>query len=104
AAEVEWEPPEHLAAARQAFPRSLVVRSPLVFVGRDEELATAEWHLETSEGLGLLWLVGEPGIGKTRLAAEAARRAYDRGWDVLFGRCDEDLDVPFQPFLAALRD
>ena len=44
AAQVEWEPPEHLAADRLAFPRSLVVRSPLVFVGRDEELATAERH------------------------------------------------------------
>ena len=75
-----------------------------IFVGRDGEL----------ERLGQLWkeaaagerrvalLAGEPGVGKTRLAAELAQRAYDGGGVVLAGRCDEDLGVPFQPFVEAL--
>lgn len=47
-------------------------------------------------------LSGEPGIGKTRLAAEIARFAYDEGATVLFGRCDDELGVPYQPFVEAL--
>ena len=46
---------------------------------------------------------GEPGVGKTRLAAEVARSAFDDGGVVLYGRCDEDLGVPYQPFVEALR-
>ena len=34
---------------------------------------------------------GEPGVGKTRLAAELARRVHDEGARVLDGRCDEEL-------------
>jgi DNA-binding CsgD family transcriptional regulator/tetratricopeptide (TPR) repeat protein len=74
------------------------------FVGRGTELALADELLAGGrERLALLWLLGEPGIGKTRLAAEMARRAYTDGAIVLFGRCDEDLRVPYQPFLEALR-
>jgi tetratricopeptide (TPR) repeat protein len=47
---------------------------------------------------------GEPGIGKTRLAAEVAAFVYEEGGGVvLAGRCDEDLGVPYQPFVEALR-
>ena len=46
---------------------------------------------------------GEPGIGKTRLVGELAREVYDADGDVvLFGRCDEDLAVPYEPFLDPL--
>ena len=45
---------------------------------------------------------GEPGIGKTRLAAEAARLAHARDWTVLYGRCDERVRTPFQPFVDTL--
>jgi DNA-binding SARP family transcriptional activator len=48
-------------------------------------------------------LSGEPGIGKTRLIAEIARRAHESGGLVLFGRSPEETVVPFQPFLEALR-
>ncbi|MGH9037986.1 MAG: ATP-binding protein, partial [Acidimicrobiia bacterium] len=48
-------------------------------------------------------LGGEPGIGKTRLALEVARGAHGDGAVVLAGRCDEDLGVPYQPFVEALR-
>ena len=45
---------------------------------------------------------GEPGIGKTRLATEAARDAHAAGATVLYGRSDPESLVPFQPFAMAL--
>jgi DNA-binding CsgD family transcriptional regulator/tetratricopeptide (TPR) repeat protein len=74
------------------------------FVGRLGELALAE-ELLTGERATttLLWLLGEPGIGKTRLAVEIARRAHWDGTAVLFGGCDPELRVPYGPFLQALR-
>ena len=45
---------------------------------------------------------GEPGIGKTRLSSELARRAHTQGMTVLYGRCDDELGVPYQPFVEAL--
>ena len=43
-----------------------------------------------------------PGIGKTTLATQAARAAFEAGAIVLLGRCDEDLGVPYGPFVEAL--
>lgn len=50
-----------------------------------------------------VFVAGEPGIGKTRLVAAAARRAHRDGALVLFGRCEEDLSVAYQPFTEALQ-
>ena len=47
-------------------------------------------------------LTGEPGIGKTRLAAEAGLAAHARGALVLYGRTDEGLASPYQAFAEAL--
>ncbi len=48
-------------------------------------------------------VAGEPGIGKTRLTAEFAKRTHAGGGAaVLFGRCDEGMGVPYQPFVEAL--
>lgn len=48
-------------------------------------------------------LAGEPGVGKTCLAAELAMQVNDQGGVVLAGRCDEVLGVQYQPFVEALR-
>ena len=48
-------------------------------------------------------IAGEPGVGKTRLAGEWSRQAYAQEAFVLYGRCDEDLGAPYQPFAEALR-
>jgi predicted ATPase len=53
--------------------------------------------------LRVVLVAGEPGVGKTRLAAELARIVHDEGAMVLAGRCDDDLGVPYQPFVEALR-
>ena len=47
--------------------------------------------------------MGEPGIGKTRLATELAQRAHREGATVLYGRNDPESLVPYQPFIAALQ-
>ena len=49
-----------------------------------------------------MMVVGEPGIGKTRLAQEFAVYAALRGARVLWGRCYEGEVVPYQPFVEAL--
>ena len=46
---------------------------------------------------------GEPGVGKSRLAAEWAERAHRDGAIVLYGRCEEDLGAPLQPFVEGVR-
>ena len=50
----------------------------------------------------MLLVSGEPGLGKTTLAAEAARNAFHKGALVLFGHCEEDLAKPYQFFAEAL--
>ncbi len=50
----------------------------------------------------VLLISGEPGLGKTTLAAEASRAAFAGGATVLFGHCEEDLASPYQLFAEAL--
>jgi transcriptional regulator with XRE-family HTH domain len=51
----------------------------------------------------LLLLTGEPGVGKTRLAQEAALSAVKRGLRVLVGRCYEQyVAAPYSPFAQSL--
>mgnify|MGYP001473010272 CR=1 FL=1 len=105
AVEVVWERPDR-SPRGLPFPPPLVVREgTFPFSGRadlvDGLLAT--WKRCRSEERGACVLIsGEPGMGKTRLASELSRRAHDDGATVLFGRCDEELGVPFQPFVEAL--
>lgn len=76
-------------------------------VGRSDELATLERLLDgVDTGTAPVVLVtGEPGIGKTRLLTELARRAAARGRVVLSGRAAEmEQDVPFAIIGNALDD
>ena len=76
-----------------------------IFVGRDAQLdrLAQTWKEAVAGERRITFLAGEPGVGKTRLAAELAARVYEDGATVLVGRCDEDLGVPYQPFVEALR-
>jgi predicted ATPase len=52
----------------------------------------------------LFLLAGDPGIGKSRLAHEAAARARDRGFKVAWGRCWEAGGAPtYWPWVQSLR-
>ncbi|HYZ99812.1 MAG TPA: AAA family ATPase, partial [Acidimicrobiales bacterium] len=77
---------------------------PSPFVGREGELAQlgAAWDRAAAGARHLVVVTGEAGIGKTRLVTEAARRVSGEGALVLFGRCDEEAIVPYQPIVEAL--
>ena len=100
--EVRWEP---AASPGLPLPRRLVVDDAPGFSGRgDERMLIGEAFKRAAAGERQLVLIsGEPGIGKTRLAAEAACAAHAAGAVVLYGRSDEDLGIPYQPFAEALR-
>ena len=77
-----------------------------VLVGRAGDLAALRGCLdEAIAGRGQTVLVaGEAGIGKSRLVAEAATYARDRGIRVLVGQCFEpDRSLPFAAVLDMLR-
>jgi DNA-binding CsgD family transcriptional regulator/tetratricopeptide (TPR) repeat protein len=74
-------------------------------VGRASELDSVDRLLaQVARGeSAALELVGEPGIGKTRLLSELAARADARGYLVLSGRAGElERDLPFWVFVDAL--
>ena len=102
AAEVEWEPaPER----RIPLPALLVRDDEAPLVGRAAPLDQLSrcWEEARAGRCRVAMLVGEPGIGKTRLAAEFCREAYSEGALVLLGRCYEESLIPYQPFVEALR-
>ena len=77
-----------------------------VFVGRERELAELAMGLEDAiSGRGrMALLVGEPGIGKTRLAEELATLAMRKGARVVFGRSHETEGAPaYWPWVQVIR-
>jgi class 3 adenylate cyclase len=99
--ELQWEP----AAAAIALPDRL--REQLSgggYVGRRAELERLRGIWENARGgpLHLVLIGGEAGVGKTRLSTQLARKTHLEGATVLYGRCDEDLGVPYQPWTQAL--
>jgi class 3 adenylate cyclase len=111
---VSWEPftddgaeeaRSSLAADRIPLPGRLQVRPSVGFIGYEAELAAIERAVRrTSAGRGreFLLVAGEPGEGKTTIAAEAARAAFESGACVLFGHCEESFTTPYQLFSEAL--
>ncbi len=106
AVEVRWEP--EAAEGDIPMPSRLVgaaTEGLFGFFGRGEELTTtldaakrarAEGHPE------VVLLEGEPGIGKTTLAAQVARTMHADGATVLFGHCSEGMGVSYRPWIDAL--
>ena len=75
-------------------------------VGREVELAELRAALQAAVAGrgGLVLLVGEPGIGKTRLAEEVVQDARARGLTALVGRCWEAGGAPaYWPWVQSLR-
>jgi DNA-binding SARP family transcriptional activator len=68
------------------------------FVGRATVLRELHEHLADG-ARRFVFLSGEPGIGKTSVAAAFAREADAT---VLYGRSDEDALAPYQPFVEML--
>jgi class 3 adenylate cyclase/tetratricopeptide (TPR) repeat protein len=75
-----------------------------VFVGREAELERLRKALDeaVSGRGGLVMLVGEPGIGKTRTTQQLETYAKMRGAQVLWGRTHESAGAPpYWPWLQA---
>lgn len=79
-------------------------RSGTAFVGRRAEVARLEavWAAVEDDRRQVVFVGGEPGVGKTRLVSEAAAALRAHGATVLWGACREDLDIPYRPFVAIL--
>jgi DNA-binding SARP family transcriptional activator len=93
-----WTPPRATAPS--------VRRPDRIFVGRGRQLAQLTAGADDLQrGRGSLFLLrGEPGIGKTWLAEEAAARAAEQGALVLSGRCWESGGAPaYWPWVQCLR-
>jgi len=104
---IVWERIGDVEAAAGAMPppSRLGIGPAIGVIGRDAEtvlLADAFKRVEAGEGREIVLISGEAGIGKTTLATQAARAAFEAGAIVLLGRCDEDLGVPYGPFVEAL--
>ena len=88
----------------ETLPRELRVPSGLV--GRDRELGVLLGCLDEAERgrANLVVCVGEPGIGKTRLAEELTARARERGILAAWGRAAAtDSAPPYWPWREVLR-
>ena len=84
--------------------QSVPTRMP--FVGRENEMHFLGERLAeaaASRG-GLVMVVGEPGIGKTRLSEELTEQARRAGWLTWWGGCFEgDWSPPYAPFIEAIQ-
>jgi class 3 adenylate cyclase len=82
-----------------------VVDGELPYAGRTAERARLleRWKAARTDGCSVVLLVGDPGIGKSRLMAEVAREVHTEGAQILLGRCDEQVPAPYAPWIEALR-
>ncbi len=98
------EPAIAVQLASEPLPSALAPGRGAPFAGRSDLLTRlrAAWE-DAQAGPPRLWLiVGEPGIGKTRLAAELAATVHMAGGRVLYGRAYPEPVAPYQPFAEAL--
>ncbi|MCR2784179.1 MULTISPECIES: AAA family ATPase [unclassified Microbacterium] len=92
-----WEPP--------LLPSSWHSSEHPPFVAREAELDAilAVWPDVVRGSVHSVFVTGEPGIGKTRLIAEAATRLSERGAAVFAGSCVAEFGAPFEPLDVPLR-
>lgn len=96
---------EQLADARRNHHTVAQRLSHPPFVGRIAERAELAGRLDLARAGqgGIALVVGERGIGKTRLAEEIAAAAIWRGWQPYWGRCEElTIPPPLSPLRQAL--
>jgi len=94
-----WTPPNPLPAVlARATGRSLVGRATEAGWLRDA------WCRTRAGAPSVVFLTGEAGIGKTRLAMDLTMDAHRDGGTVLWGRALRNNLAPYEPFAEALRD
>ncbi len=100
---VAWtpvDPPDQLGVP---VPPRVRAAGEASFVGRAPQLDLLRSAFQRAEvsGRQLVLLAGEPGVGKTSIACALAQEVAADGAVVLYGRCDEDLGIPYQPWAEA---
>ncbi|MBE8517403.1 AAA family ATPase [Amycolatopsis sp. H6(2020)] len=83
------------------LPSRLAVAPAVGFVGRTGERKALEAALDELVASGerrVVLVGGEAGVGKTTLVAKVSEAAHLKGTTVLYGRCDENLAIPYGPF------
>jgi DNA-binding SARP family transcriptional activator len=93
-------------ASLHRFPLSRVAPrvSEGAFVGREECLRQmrSRWAESRETRLNFVVLVGQAGMGKTRLARQFAEFVHHDAGAALWGSADVDALLPYQPFAEAL--
>jgi hypothetical protein len=103
--ELRWVAPtageSDAAASNLGWARRATSRPVL---GREAPVAELEaaWAAAQAGERRVVVVAGDPGIGKTTVAAELALRAHAGGGTVLYGRWDEDGLAPYQAMREAL--
>ena len=79
---------------------------PPAFVGRARELGwLAERLAEAARGRPrVVLVVGEPGVGKSRLLEQLERDPACADFEVVTGRCQVEAALPYLPFVEALSE
>lgn len=103
--ELAWASMTVAPAAGVPLPQRLAVQGGLShLVGRvaEREVLAAGLKSARAGDRQLVLITGEAGLGKTRLTADFATGAFESGAVVVYGRCDEELPVPYLPWVEAL--
>ncbi len=99
----EWQATE---PATSPLPPGAAMAVATQLVGREpeRERLRERWKAAKAGDAAprLVLVSGEPGIGKTSLVAQLAVEAHAEGALVLWGRCEEDLGLAYQPFVEAI--
>jgi class 3 adenylate cyclase len=102
---VSWEPlgAEEVVEG-SVLPTALRSVPQIAYVGRvaeNERLSALSREVRDRQRR-MVFISGEPGVGKTRLAAHTALEVHNAGFTVCWGAAAEDLGAPYGPWIQAL--
>lgn len=88
------------------LPRALAIDRRFPTVGRAAviEQIGERWQAARNGTAATVLITGQPGLGKSRVIADAALLTHSDGALVLAGICDQERPLPYQPFATALAD
>lgn len=101
----ELETMRHLLLSVEGdFTETPAVASAALHEGIEAIRETLPHHELNATHPHFLLLMGESGIGKTRLAEELSLEAYTRGWSVAWSRTyEQEGSIPYRPWTELLR-
>ena len=100
------QPVYRLLAVRERATRfdAAVARGLTAYIGRRDELAVLEQQLQDLASIHVVDIVGDPGVGKSRLLYEFVLRHGGEKIFILRGNCSSDgQETPFLPFIEVVR-